>query len=77
MICHFAGGDTDERGPAETSAAVEGRPSGTPHWLCDFGVSGFNSSVCHAIFTHQNYNSAFIMQKFREPGISVAASKHE
>lgn len=77
IICHFAGGDTDERGPAETSAAVEGRPSGTPHWLCHFGVSGFNSSVCHAIFTHQNYNSAFITQQFREPGISVAASKHE
>lgn len=41
----FSGGDTDERGPTKTSAAVEGWPSGPPNWICYFGGSGMNLHI--------------------------------
>lgn len=43
---HFSGGDTDERGPAKTSAAVEGWPSRPTNWICYFGGSGMKYSQC-------------------------------
>ena len=42
---HFSGGDTNECGPTETSAAVEGWSSGPPHWLCHPGGSGIDYSI--------------------------------
>ena len=58
---HFSGGDTDECGPAETSAAVEGRTSGPAHRLCHSGGSGINysqKSVC--VYPCTSYNLFYI-----------------
>lgn len=49
LSVRFPGGDTDECGSTQTSAALEGWPPGPPYWLRHTGGSGidsfFNSTI--------------------------------
>lgn len=70
---HFSGGDTDERGPTETSAAVEGWSSGPPYWLChprgsgiDYSISIVCVDVLFYVFFNKSINSIFMNENIKE-----------